>query len=427
VENISQAFHNLLTLLETHAAHKPYILFVILTSGVSPMCFCITGTMDKHPLMAQAQNSVMESSQKSYRSTWNKWELFLHKYFPPVWTDSHYHKIDYKILLDRLLMFVTYLAHELRCNVRSIPSKMSALRQGMVSRFVKCCNAFDNDLLRSVKHGIALLPAPVHRIRLPCTLDMINYIVDRNTQVGASMSQVMLATGVQMGFFLCLRSSEYVSKRVVPLVDTHQFLSTDVQFVLRDERYTLINSNQIRHYKYTDFKTVKFSMQHAKNIRNDFGVPIWFSTHDNNHQPIPFVELVYKWSKHSLRFDADPFLSFRVQDRLTCLLYTEIQVAVKSSAAHFGFDTTWLNTHSVRMSAPTIARAANLSITNIMKMGRWKSLPAPILYQEQSTALNDHILAVVNNPTLFTAEDIQLSRVLASRNTSKQAIVRRFP
>ena len=88
---------------------------------------------------------------------------------------------------------------------------------------------------------------------------MINYIADRNTKVGASMSQVMLATGVNMDFFLCLRPSEYISKTVVPLVDTHQFLSTDVQFVLRDEQqYTLINSNQIRNYEYTDFKTVKF-------------------------------------------------------------------------------------------------------------------------------------------------------------------------
>ena len=162
--------------------------------------------------MALAQNSVMESSRKSYRSTWNKWEIFLNKYFPPVWTDTHYSNIDYTTLLDQLLMFATYLAHELRCNIRSIPSKMSALRHGLVSRLVKCCNAFDNDLLRSVKQGIALLPAPAHRVRLPCTLDMINYIMDRNTKVGASMSQVMLASGVQMGFFLCLRSSEYISK-----------------------------------------------------------------------------------------------------------------------------------------------------------------------------------------------------------------------
>jgi hypothetical protein len=237
----------------------------------------------------------------------------------------------------------------------------------------------------------------------------------------------MLATGVSMGFFLCLRSSEYISKAFIPLVDTHQFLSTDIQFVLHDEHFTLVNSNQIRHHAYTDFKTVKFSMRHAKNIRNDFGVPIWFSTHDNNQRPVPFVHLVYQWSKHSLRFDADPFLSFRVQDRLTCLLYADIQAAVKLSADNFGLNNKWFNTHSIRMSAPTIARAANLSNTNMMKMGRWKSLPAPVLYQEQSTAVNDHILAVVNNPTLFTAEDIQLSRVLASRTaSSSQSTVRRF-
>jgi hypothetical protein len=97
------------------------------------------------------------------------------------------------------------------------------------------------------------------------------------------------------------------------------------------------------------------------------------------------------------------------------------------SANHFGLNSQWFNTHSIRMSAPTIARAANLSNTNIMKMGRWKSLPAPVLYQEQSTAVNDHIMAVVSNPTLFTAEDIQLSRVLASRTaSSSQSIVRRF-
>ena len=185
------------------------------------------------------------------------------------------------------------------------------------------------------------------------------------------MHQVMLATGVYVAFFLCLRSSEYV---VVPLADTHWFMSTDV---LNDPPLTLINSNRIGNYAYEDFKTVKFSMLHAKNIRDDFGVPIWFSTHDKAHQPIPLVLLIYKWSKHSLRLDADPFLSYRVRGHLFCLLYSHIQAAVKSSAAHFGLSAEWFNTHSIRMSGPTIARAANLSVPNIMRMGRWKSLPAP--------------------------------------------------
>jgi len=394
------------------------------------MCYLDTSPA-KHPLMEQAmllaKNSVALSSQKSYQSSWNKWEKFLLKYFSPVWTTDNYLTVDYNSLLDRLLMFVTYCAHELKCNVRSIPAIMSALRHGMVSRLVKCCNVFDNDLLRTVKQGIAHLPAPTHRTRLPCTLDMINYIVQQNTMVNATMYQVMLATGVYMAFFLCLRSSEYISKTMVPLVDTHQFLSTDIQFVLNDKQFTLVNSNQLKNYKYTDFKTVKFSFLHAKNIRNDFGVPLWFSTHDSTHRSVPFVHLLFQWSQNSIRFDADPFLSFRERDQLTCLLYNDIQTAVKRSANHFGLSMDLFNTHSLRMSAPTIARAANLSTTNIMRMGRWKSLPAPVLYQEQSTAINDHVMTVVNNPTLFTSEDIQLSRVLSSRTSSaKQPVVRRF-
>ena len=179
---------------------------------------CFTDKSAQHPLRAQAmllaKSSVMESSQKSYAGTWNKWITFCSKYFPPLWTSQQYVTVDYDTLLDRLLMFVTYCAQEIKCNIRSIPSIMSALRHGMVSRLVKCCHAFDNELLKSVKQGIAHLPAPPHRTRLPCTLPMIQYIVDQNTQPGASMHQVMLVTGAYVAFFLCLRSSEYISKSV---------------------------------------------------------------------------------------------------------------------------------------------------------------------------------------------------------------------
>ena len=156
---------------------------------------CFTDDCVQHPLRTQAmllsKNSVIKSSQKSCRSTCHKWEKFSSKYFHPLWTEQTYVTVEYDTLLDRLLMFVTYCAQELKCNVRSIPSIMSALRHGMVSRLVKCCNAFDNELLKSVKQGIAHMPAPAHRIRLPCTLEMIQQIVDQKTQPGASMHQVM--------------------------------------------------------------------------------------------------------------------------------------------------------------------------------------------------------------------------------------------
>jgi hypothetical protein len=371
-----------------------------------------------------AQNSVALSSQKSYQSAWNKWEKFLTKYFSPQLAEHQYAQIQESWLLERLIMFVTYCATELKCNVRSIPQIMSALRHCMVARFVKCCKVFDDDLLKNVKHGISQLPAPAHRTRLPCTLDMINYIVNQNTSPTASMAQVMLATGIYMAFFLCLRSSEYISKTVVPLADTHQFLTSDVEFALNDNSMTLVPSNQLQHYDYNALKIVKFSMLHAKNIRNDFGVPIWFST-VQNEQPVPFVHLVYLWSKHSLRLDSDPFLSYRNAGILKCLLYSDIQKAVKSAAKHFGLSEQWFNTHSVRMSAPTIAIAAQVPMNNVMRMGRWRSVPSAVLYQEQSTVLNNTILSLVSDRSLFTSDDIKLSRLLASRHAT-QPDVRRF-
>ena len=49
--------------------------------------------------------------------------------------------------MSQSTIFVAYCAHEIKRHVRSIPSILSALRHGMVSRLVKCCNAFDNELL----------------------------------------------------------------------------------------------------------------------------------------------------------------------------------------------------------------------------------------------------------------------------------------
>jgi len=77
------------------------------------------------------------------------------------------------------------------------------------------------------------------------------------------------------------------------------------------------------------------------------------------------------------------------------------------------------------MSAPTIARATNVSPTLIQHMGRWQTLPASMKYHEQSTRLNDSVLSMVSDPTLFTAEGVRLTQLLASR-TSCTPTVRRF-
>ena len=66
--------------------------------------------------------------------------------------------------------------------------------------------------------------------------------------------------------------------------------------------------------------------------------------------------------------------------------------------------------------------------TTILQMGRWKSVPSSMKYQEQSTAVNDHIISIASNPTYFTAEDILLTRTLAATSpSSKHAVQKSTP
>ena len=96
------------------------------------------------------------------------------------------------------------------------------------------------------------------------------------------------------------------------------------------------------------------------------------------------------------------------------------------STLHFGLTGKWFNTQSIRMPAPTIAAAANAKTRVILQMGRWASEPAALLYQHQSTTANNNMLSINSDPTLFTTDDILLSRVLASRAPDHQPTIRRY-
>ena len=91
------------------------------------------------------------------------------------------------------------------------------------------------------------------------------------------MKQVILATGILMAFYLCLRSNEYVSRTIIPIEDTYQFLSADVESMLNDGSMRFIASNNIQAFAFHEFKVVKFSMLHAKKIRQDYGDQFYLS------------------------------------------------------------------------------------------------------------------------------------------------------
>ena len=158
-----------------------------------------------HPLFHHAtslvQQSVAPSTRKAYRSSWKKWERFYLSTFHTLPSDTYYRALSHQHFLKKLMMFVSYCTVDLKCNNRSMPGIMSALKWELLARVI-VTSAFNDPLLQAVMKGVAHLPSTPHRVRLPCTLDMINHIISMNTSATASMPQLMLATGVSVAYCL---------------------------------------------------------------------------------------------------------------------------------------------------------------------------------------------------------------------------------
>jgi hypothetical protein len=375
-----------------------------------------------------ARNSIAVSTQRAYLSTWKKWVVFMHTcHHNPSPSQVNCTHLDHDQLLQLLLMFVSYCVDIIHKAPPSVPGILSALRYQLNMQYLRkeVMVAFDHPLLAAAKAGVARMPYEP-QVRLPCTYEMIQYIVHQNTQDGFQLNNLVIAVGVSMAYHLCLRASEYASRTKIPNPESHQFDSQSVEFqcIAID---SLVPSYSMQNISWHRVKLIKFTIQHAKNIRSGFGIPISFDTNVTNPDALSFLQLVYLWAHISSRTATDPFLSYRsAAGTLHCLVYAQVQQAITSCAKHFNFNPKWFKPHCVRMAAPTALRAAGGSDGQILSLGRWKSIPTSLVYQGPSTKSNNNVLQLISDPTLFTSNDVVLSRILPSTGKNRQPRVRRF-
>ena len=375
-----------------------------------------------------AKDSVAPPTQRSYNSTWKKWVVFMQTcHHNPTATSVACADIDHDHLLQLLLMFVSYIVDIIQKAPTSVPCILSALRYQLTMKQVssQVTAAFDHGLLAAAKAGVARRPYEP-KLRLPCTYGMIQHIVKQNTRDGFTLDDLMLATGVSMAYHLCLRASEYVSKTKIPHPASHQFESRSVEFQSAGIRQ-LIPSSSMTSISWRRITLIKFTIQHAKNVRRGYGIPICFTTEGATGDALEFLQLVYLWAHVSTRDPDDPFLSYRSRTgHLSCLVYAQVCQAITTCAKDFGLNPAWFKPHCIRMASPTALRAAGGSDGQILNLGRWKSVPTSLVYQGSSTASNNRVLQLIADPTLFTSSDIILSRVLPPTKANRQHTVRRF-
>ena len=218
-----------------------------------------------------------------------------------------------------------------------------------------------------------------YKVRLPCTYGMITRIVKQNTRHGFTLDNLMLATGVSMAYHLCLRASEFVSKTKIPHPESHQFDSRSVEFQCTGIPQ-LVPSSFMVTISWSRVTLIKFMIQHAKNVRKGYGIPICFTTEGATGDALEFLQLVYLWAHMSSRDPDDPFLSHRSRTgHLSCWVYTQVCRAITNCAQDFGFNPAWFKP-CIRMASPTTLRATCGSDGQVLCLGRWKSVPTSLVY-----------------------------------------------
>ncbi|KAJ1406230.1 hypothetical protein B484DRAFT_337603 [Ochromonadaceae sp. CCMP2298] len=129
---------------------------------------------------------------------------------------------------------------------------------------------------------------------------------------------------------------------------------------------------------------------------------------------------MYDWAQFTAALDTAAVFSWRTGNTNStsrpstreCLLYRDFHDTIKRTAAHFNFDSTQFGCHGVRVGGATHLRAAGADDGYICLMGRWRSLPACLSYQEVSTAAHDRMAALLMTPGVYTTRDLRLQYVL---------------
>ncbi|KAJ1400722.1 hypothetical protein B484DRAFT_339153 [Ochromonadaceae sp. CCMP2298] len=160
-------------------------------------------------------------------------------------------------------------------------------------------------------------------------------------------------------------------------------------------------------------------MSSAKNFR--VGRALWFSK-GTIIEALHLVQVLYTWVCATRPSPTDFLLSWPIPSEFTprgALRYVDFVKVVKQAATTFGFAPTLFGPHALRVGGATVLRAAGATDGEILLMGRWKSLPACLGYQEVSSQTHDRMLSMLLQPGTYTARDIRLQyRVPALHNAS---------
>jgi hypothetical protein len=311
-------------------------------------------------------------------------------------------------------MFAEYMFSVLHLGADRISQQISALRHEIIRRNGDL-SAFNTPHLAALRRGLFNQPLKVGFVssrRVPSTLEMILYVFDTNTHTSATWEQSAIATAIVLGFCCLLRPSEYLSHTGSDChVLTADEVSFECQFPGMEPMFIPATELTAMRVTWEMVSMVRILFTSAKNIKTRWGRSIWFSV-PTGEILLNLPKILFEWALISVPTPGDKFLSWPIPGTILghrqTLRYPVLHNVAKDAAVHFGFSPQNFGCYSIRVGGATLLRAVGEPDSDILRMGRWKSLPACLGYQENSTSSHDRLLKVLLTQGAYSNRDLSI-------------------
>jgi hypothetical protein len=360
------------------------------------------------------RDSVSDTSQGSYQIAWTRWKDYLHRFFnvPRVGSLQDHHYLPFhwplSIVSDMLHMFAYFMFSIIGLSAARVKHQISALSWHFGSRGCDI-SVFRWAEISMLRQGLTRQPVigeVVSRRRVPVTMEMVQRIYHEYS-TERRLDQRVFAVAFVLGFCCLLRPSEYCWGTST---NKHVLRASAFEFECEnpDRRTGLVGAHQVHRVPWSRIRLLRIYMNTAKNFRT--GRALWFSV-GTNIQAFHLVKVMYDWACDSRPGISDCMLSWPNGGSIVprdSLMYADFTKVVKYAASLYDFAPDLFGGHSLRVGGATLLRAAGATDGEICLMGRWKSLPSCLGYQEVSTATHDRMLNMLLTTGAYTNRDIRL-------------------
>lgn len=300
----------------------------------------------------------------------------------------------YDLSLRTVTLFIYDLKITHQRSSSHIKRCLQALRHDLIKKLYDI-TVFSDPALSLARRAAKENARHLHKVRqahrrLAVTFDVLEWL-ESALLATTCIDDEMIYIGIILAFNFMLRCSEYCHTEDAP----HAFLCEDVTFIPASGP-TLSPLDLCRTSTPPPINDIIFDLCSSKGDSDGKGRFLYLSRSRSRIEGKVIDSIIHFVMRAQHQSLSDPFLSRYKSNRRKKLHRGMVSTALKRAASHFGFDSCYYSTHSLRIGGATCGAAGGRTRSSLCRTGGWSELSVSDSLYRHITPQDSGILAVAD-------------------------------